>query len=127
MSGHDDKAKSSADPQEMLVPSVIFLAEQDGQTERELKAQWLELFERNIYLHSAFLVRVRYSNSQGVYVALCLDIGRADPELVRGVGLVFHQMFGAHEHLDVMFLTPEQKLQIGRVAKPFYTQRLLDA
>jgi hypothetical protein len=111
----------------MLVPSVIFLAEQDGQAERELKAQWIQLFNRNINLHSAFLVRVRYSDSQEINVALCLDTAQVEPKLVEGVGLVFHKMFGAHEHLDVMFLTPGQKLQIVKVAKPFYTQRPLDA
>jgi hypothetical protein len=127
MSEHKEKRKIPSSPEEIVVPSVIFLAEQDGNTERELKAQWLELFKRNINLHSAFLVRVRYSNSQDISVALCLSAAQEDPELLRNVGSVFYKMFGAHEHLDMMFLTPEQQLQIVRVAKPFYTQRPLDA
>jgi hypothetical protein len=123
MSMGEEKPKRSSVPQEMPVSGVVFLAEQDGQAERELKAELVDLFKRNINLGSASLVRVRYSDSQDINVAPCLDAAREDPELVTTVGAVFHKMFGAHEHLDVVFLTTEQKSQIVRVAKPFYVQR----
>jgi hypothetical protein len=111
----------------MLISDVVFLAGQDGQPERELKAELLDLFKRNINLHSAFLVRVRYSDSQDINVALCLGAIREDPELVTSVGTVFHKMFGTNEHLDIVFLTPDQLPEITMVAKPFYTQPALSA
>jgi hypothetical protein len=123
MSAEREKQNRPSVPQEMLISDLVFLAEQDGPPERELKAELVDLFKRNINLHSAFLVRVRYSNSQDINVALCLGPMREDPELVASVGAVFHKMFGTHEHLDIVFLTPEQQLEITNVAKPFYSQQ----
>ena len=127
MSADEEKPKRPSLPQEMLISDVVFLAEQDGQPERELKAELFDLFKKNINLRSAFLVRMRYSDSQDISVALCLGAMREDPELVTSVGAVFHKTFGTDGHLDIVFLTPEQQPEITRVAKPFYNQRALRA
>jgi hypothetical protein len=103
------------------VPSTTFLGEQDGQPERELKANLVELFRPDPDVRSAFLVRVRYKGSQYTNVALCLETSREDADLVKALALIFHNMFGAHESLDILFLRPEQLPQISGVAKPFYT------
>ena len=113
--------KNTPDPEELTLPSATFLAEQDGEPERELKAKLVELFRADMNVHSAFLVRVRYRGSQGINVALALATSRQDIELVKSIGVVFHNMFGAHESLDVIFLRHKQQAQILQIAKPFYT------
>lgn len=117
----EEKKQQSSDPEKLDMPSVTFLGEQDGQPERELKANLVELFRPDPNVRSAFLVGLRYKGSQYTNVALCIETSREDAELVEAVGLIFHNMFGAHESLDILFLRREQLSQIARVAKPFYT------
>ena len=100
---------------------MVFVAEQDGIPERELKAKLVEHFVRNRSLESAFLVRVQYGNSEELKVALCLNV-RRDVSLARCAAAEFKQMFGSHESLDILFLNRSQLQQIQRAAKPFYTR-----
>jgi hypothetical protein len=116
------KHKPAPMPQELRISEVTFIAEQDGDAERELKARLLECFRTNINLHEAFLVQLRYGTSEELKVALCLSAGRPDSALVRTAALEFSNMFGTHESLDILFLEPEQLREIARVAKPFYRQ-----
>jgi hypothetical protein len=54
-------------------------------------------------------------------VALCV---RGQPGQNRmfaeRVGRVFAAIFGSHEHLDVIWLTPEQEISLAKVCRPFY-------
>ena len=102
---------------------VLFLGEQDGVVERKLKAKLVgACLENCARVRSAYLVRVSYENSPGVNVALCVrGDENAATTLVECVGARFRELFGATQHLDVLFLSEEQLVAIDRVAKPFYT------
>ena len=67
---------------------------------------------------SAFLARVTYVDSGETSVALCLD-AKEDIEIVETVVKVFKRMFGAQEHLDIIFISPAQKVSLEGVARPF--------
>jgi SseB protein C-terminal domain len=101
---------------------MVFVAEQDGIPERELKAKLVEHFTGNINLEAAFLVRVRYGASKELKVALCLSARRPDTQLARKAASEFQQMFVVDESLDIIFLTSKQLREISQVAKPFYTR-----
>jgi hypothetical protein len=55
-------------------------------------------------------------------VALCLRtrLGIDDREAVKNICFEFQAIFGAHESIDIMFLTPAQAQQISSIARPFY-------
>ena len=101
---------------------MVFVAEQDGIPERELKAKLVEHFTGNINLEAAFLVRIRYGASEELKVALCLSARRPDTQLARKAASEFQQMFVVDESLDIIFLTRKQLREISQVAKPFYTR-----
>lgn len=114
----------SKDKIEKLVKSSIhFVCEQDGDAERALKAKLSELFKREKNVKKAYLARVSYDASKEYPVALCLHrAGGPNEALVRGVSSVFSSLFGAHEHLDVIFLEGDQDTQLSAVCKPFFAQ-----
>ena len=97
--------------------AVSFVGEQDGEPERLLKNALVTEFRNVAQLERAYLARVRYAD--GPHVVLCL----AAPEdrlLVDRVGARFSEMFGRHEHLDVLFLSPGQETELRRVCAPFH-------
>jgi len=101
---------------------VVFIAEQDGDAERELKARLVKRFQSSTTLVEAFLVQARYDAGQQIKVALCLqmDKGLPDFNLVRAAAEEFAQLFSSTESMDTLFLTPVQYPQITTVAQPFY-------
>ena len=103
------------------MPRPRFIGEQDGPSERELKAAFVEFFRRDSNVHAAYLVRVAYGKEDPVNVVLCLrtQFG-TDPGLAEKIGRIFASMFGAHEHLDLLFLNDEQENAARKVASPFY-------
>lgn len=107
-------------PKELAVGEVAFIGEQDGPPERELKA---ELVPRLGEASACYLAKVRYSSGEQS-VALCLastpEATQAD--LAKEIGEVFHRMFGASSHLDILFLRPDQERQVEQVCKPFYNR-----
>jgi hypothetical protein len=110
------------------VPSIAFIDEQDGDAERSLKFQLVERFRLNLVLREAYLVRVRYGTSQDIKVALCLDTGgKAETGLLQVAASEFAKIFGSHESLDILFLSPEEQKKISAVAKPFYSPSLYRA
>jgi hypothetical protein len=116
------RKKQTARPEEIAVSKVTFVVEQEENPEQELKAKLVEHFERNINLNEAFLVRVRYGAAEELKVALCLEAKGQDSRIITVAAAEFRKMFGSHESLDIMFLTPAQRQEILRVAKPFYTR-----
>jgi hypothetical protein len=108
-------------PQQMTVQTVYFLAEQDGPPEQELKSKLVTLFDQLRLVNIAYLAVVRYGDAASPNVALCV---RGQPGQNRmfaeRVGRVFAAIFGSHEHLDVVWLTPEQETSLAKVCRPFY-------
>jgi SseB protein C-terminal domain len=107
--------------QHFRAPNVRFLGEQDGPAERELKVELVQLFTRISDIRRAYLVRVTYGKSSSVWVALAVlsDSGES-ADLVRQIGEIFSNMFGEHENLDVIFLSPTEAVAIANCCKPFF-------
>jgi len=107
---------------ELPARGIVFVAEQDGIAERELKAKLVRQFAGNRHLESAFLVRVRYGTSRDLKVILCLNTRRGDVSVAKSAASEFKQMFAREESLDIIFLTHEQLQQVSQIARPFYTR-----
>jgi hypothetical protein len=105
------------------VSKIQFLGEQDGSSERELKARLVVLFSRRTTVRTAYLARVVYGKQSPVTVALCL---RAQPgleqPLVAAIGGVFSEMFSRREHLDIFFLDAEGEVELMAQCRPFFSQ-----
>jgi hypothetical protein len=100
---------------------IKFVGEQDGSSERDLKARFVELFHREPTVKSAYLARTDYRDTTGVHVALCVKSSIGEyPLLKRKVADIFSAMFGSHEHLDVLFIGDEQEKELRQVCTEFY-------
>jgi hypothetical protein len=100
---------------------VLFLGEQDGVVERELKTAISGFLLSHPAIYSAYLARVSYQEAPGPSVALCLRGRRENVKLlVTGIGEIFKNQFNTTQHLDIFFLSDLQLQALERVAKPFY-------
>ena len=100
---------------------ILFLGEQNGKGESAFKSALCELFTRNPVVEAAYLVRVSFHETPVPQVALCMRGGEQNASsLVSSVGGVFKGIFSTTQHLNVVFLSPAQVVEIGKVAKPFY-------
>jgi hypothetical protein len=107
--------------QEIRVPRIRFLGEQDGPPERELKAKLKDLFQLDQSVNTAYLAKVVYGEESHVSVALCLKIRfKTDRGLMEEVGKIFASMFGQQEHLDIVFLSDDQESELTTVCPPFF-------
>ncbi len=115
------KLKYRKRPQEIQVPQIRFLGEQDGPPERELKDKLKDLFQLDQSVNAAYLAKVIYGEESPVIVALCLKIRfKTDSGLVKKVGRIFASMFGQHEHMDILFLSDDQESELAKVCPPFF-------
>jgi len=113
--------KSQRPPEQVEVTKLQFVGEQDGVPERELKAKLSELFRRCCSVRRAYLAQVSYG--EGITeVALCL---RADfdsrGDTVERVAGIFSDIFGSHEHLDILFLNQEQEAALSDCCRTFFS------
>jgi hypothetical protein len=107
--------------EQVRVPAIRFLCEQDGPPERILKERISHLLSFDSTVNSAYLVKVEVGTRQDVGVVLA--IGRqsgADPRLVEKVGEVFASVFNGKEHLDIMFLDDAREAELATCCKPFF-------
>ena len=107
----------------ILIQSTLrFLYEQDGPHERTLKTQLITLFLQRQNILRAYLARVEYTNPGTYNVALCLrtTTDQEDSTLVDTIGSMFASIFSADHHLDILFLTAAQELQLKEVCNPFF-------
>ena len=107
--------------QEIRVPKVRFLGEQDGPSERTLKDKLTEFFRDENSVAKAYLVRADLGDEQGISVVLALVAEpRFEPHLVRGVGAIFGTQFNSKAHLDVMFLSQGQQSELEESCQAFF-------
>lgn len=108
---------------QMKTIHVLFLGEQDGAAERELKGKLVTCFSIVDEVRAAYLVRVSYTETPSPQIALCLRGGtERTAELTECIGKTFTSLFKTTEHLDILFLSETQLAEIERVAKPFFSQ-----
>ncbi len=102
---------------------VLFLGDQDGAYERQLKMNLCRFLASAPQVSMAYLARVSYQETPGPCVTLCLLGGRGNAaKLVERVGVVFKELFDGKEHLDILFMSDIQAREIEKVAKPFYVR-----
>ena len=106
-------------PQEHRQRTIVFVHEQDGPVEKQLKLALLPHL-RSAGVRRAYLARVHYGNPTSYEVALCL-ITNPEPALVARVGEVFAQLFGRDSHLDILFPSADQEARLAEVCQPFFS------
>ena len=109
-------------PTEVIkAPTVTFIGEQDGASERMLKEKLSDLFGGRENVQTAYLARAHYGDPKVAAVCLCLGVtGGADKRLVEQVHSLFAKQFNQAAHLDIIFLSPKQEERLVVVCKPFY-------
>lgn len=101
--------------------NIHFVREQDGEVEREFKSSLVTLFEKAHKPVRAYLVQVVYEDGSEFNVALCLMVdGGGDSYLLREITRIFKSRFSTEEHLDIIFLSPDQELKVRKISCPFY-------
>jgi hypothetical protein len=107
----------------MKVAPIIFLCEQQGRPEDELKQLFSGYFKSELAVSSAFLLRVKYGSSAEQQVALCIRGDGLDRHaLLEHTSRIFRAMFNTEQTLDIIFLNSEQEQQALSIGKPFYIQ-----
>ena len=111
-------------PDNFRAAGVTFLCEQDGATERDLKARWLANPEFRTRVQQAYLVRVRYKGSEQEAVVLALAADSQDfRAAMRAAAADFSAMFNNTQSLDFLQLSDEQSAAVACVANSFVPPR----
>jgi hypothetical protein len=104
---------------------VEFLGERDGVAEGGLKRELILEFTTRPAIQRAYLAQLGYQLDGAPAVGLCLVSSQPDDQsLIRRVSDIFARMFSKDAELDVLFLTPEQELDLKRVCQPFYSRAI---
>lgn len=108
--------------EEVCVPQVRFVGEQDGPPEQLLKDRLVELFRQDKTVSTAYLAKVDLGNgSIGVILGLRTTSG-PNKQVVEKVGKIFASIFAGREHLDILFLSEAQEAQLKQVCGVFFSQ-----
>jgi hypothetical protein len=108
--------------EEIRVPEVRFLGEQDGPPERLLKARLADFFKRDKSVTKAYLARIDFGEGKNASVVLGLRAQFGlDKGIVEKVGTIFAGVLSSEEHLDIMFLTDGQEAELSKIFPPFFS------
>ncbi len=110
---------ASQRPQEVRVPSVRFMGEQDGPPERLLKGRLVEFFRQRCDVRRAYLAQIDAGGRPGVVLCVSSIFG-PDRALAEKIGVIFAAVFDSREHLDIMFPNEEQEAALMKVCAPFW-------
>jgi len=112
--------KLTRGPQRYSFKVIRFVREQDGEPATDFMVCVAPILARNSRVKRGYLARVAYEGAEEEHVALCLAAHAPDESLVREVCAVFTPMFSKDEHLDVLFVRPEQEAELAAVCTPFF-------
>lgn len=106
--------------------NIHFISEQDGDIERKFKVAISDMLFKMRKEIRAYLVRVSYDNKLNEFnVVICYKLrDEFNEEILTNTFSIFKGMFGAHEHLDVLFLNHTQEKELREVCCPFFTSPL---
>lgn len=113
-----------------LDKEILFIAEQDGEVEREFKNSIVSMLLRLKKVTRVYLTQVRYDAVVKAFnVAICykLDRNDFDEAILKETTNIFKRKFGSHEHVDIIFLNSSQELKLREVCCPFFTSPLFQA
>ena len=115
------KDRNAKKPQKLTRIMTKFIAEQDGPSERDLKAHFVDLFRQESVVERAYLALAEHGDGTGVHVTLAIKSSRGeDPSLLRKLMRIFAEMFSSREHLDVISIREDEERQLQDVCAPFY-------
>lgn len=107
--------------EEIHAQKILFLSEQDGPSEQLLKEKLIDYFNGNKAVNTAYLVRMSIGNEGSASVALGLSVQFGpDKDMVDKISQIFASIFNAKEHLDVLFLTSSQEVELKKVCGHFF-------
>lgn len=112
--------KPNRQPEQFYAQDVMFISEQEGSSESDLKKELTTLFLRE-GVRKAYLVKMSYADSVPASVVLCLwsTVG-SEKALVEKISEIFASMFARQEHLDIMFLSGAQEARLSNQCSPFF-------
>jgi len=100
---------------------IRFLAEQDGQIEKEIKARWQSILVTFPDVLRAYLAIASFGQSQNYQVVLCIISKTGEnPLLVDALAQPFREMLNAATPLDIMFLNAATEADVKKVCRAFY-------
>jgi len=108
-------------PERHQASGLRFLTEQDGPSERLLKAKLVEFFNRDKSVQQAYLARVEMNKLESVAVCLKTRFGE-DLGMAEKIGRVFATVFGPDQFMDILFLTDEREAELRAACPPFFTK-----
>jgi hypothetical protein len=115
------KDRHAKKPHKLTRVMTKFIGEQDGPSERDLKARFVEILREQRVVERAYLALADHGDGTGVHITLAIkSSGVEDLSLVRKLQGIFSAMFNSHEHLDMMFIREDQEHQLREVCAPFY-------
>jgi hypothetical protein len=109
--------------EESRVKRIYFLAEQDGPAERKLKDQLVSLMRAAPSVKSAYLAKIHFGDPKSFTVCLCIEpVGAPDKKIVEKAAAVFKSLAPSTAHLDIIFPSADQQVELSEVCKPFFRQ-----
>ena len=98
---------------------LVYLREQDGIPERELKARLSAIFEKIRTVRRAYLILC--ANGGQCQVALGLRLDGQQDEVLRAIESAFKSIFHGSQHLDIVLLDEPEEVRLHPVCKPFFS------
>jgi SseB protein C-terminal domain len=109
-------------PNARRVSEIVFLGEQDGPPERELKAALIELFSSQPKVERAYLARAQYGKHGELGLVLCIRATGRQKAITTAVSAVFERMFSKGTFLDVLFLDDKKESEVEPVCSCFFAR-----
>ena len=102
-----------------LGPIQEFHAAPSGDGEQRLIAALRRLLPEHENVERAYLARVRYGEGQPLDMALCL-VGTESDALYTALRKLFHAMFEQGQHLDIVFVSPDEEARLRSLSSSIY-------
>ncbi len=100
-------------------PAIVFVGEQDGPAERDLKASLRTMLAEYGTVERAYLCKVDYQDSSPQAIALCL-VTPEDPNLVAAIAEAFRELFHREVFLDIIFVDVVMEQELAAECLPFF-------
>lgn len=106
--------------EELSANEINFVGQQDGDVERGFTTRVAHLLNQSGQGEVGYLCRVHYGDPNDISIAVCIATsGKPNSTTLDGIASIFRDMFGTHEHLDMLFVNEEQESRLRAVCKPF--------
>ncbi len=110
-------------PETVDVGTLIFLREQKGVPEEDLKRGLEQILAKYSNIERAYLAAVQYGRDRAEHVALCIRLrsGVLGEELLGEVESFFNRRFASSQALDIITVNILQERSLAQKCRPFYS------